>query len=95
MAVGWKMTRQIPIFPPHSASIRFHPFSRHTFGGDVVSQPTENETVACKNSVKQGTPRLNRIACNWGDVHVDAARNEDNLLYFCKILRINELHGCN
>jgi len=32
MAVGWKMIRQIPIFPPHSASIQllshFLPFFR-------------------------------------------------------------------
>ena len=95
MAVGWKMIRQNPIFPPHSASIRFHPFSRHSFSGEVVSHPTVNGIVACKDSVKPGTPRLNSIACNWhvsihyqksikilvpGEVHVDTARNEDNLL---------------
>ena len=110
MAVGWKMTQQIPIFPPHSAFIPLPSLSRHSFSGEVVSHPTVNGIVACKDSVKPGTPRLNSIACNWhvsihyqksikilvhGDVHMDAARNKDNLLYFCKILRINELHGCN
>ena len=81
MAVGWKMTRQIPIFPPHSASIRFHSaciplafhlhstsirfhsFSHHSSGGDVVSRATGNGTVVCKDCVKLGTPRLNRIVC--------------------------------
>ena len=39
MAMGWKMTRQIPIF---SSSFRFHPTSCHSLGRDVVSRVTGN-----------------------------------------------------
>ena len=61
MAMGWKMTRQIPIFPPHSAFIPLPSLSRHSFSGEVVSHPTVNGIVACKDSVKPGTPQLNYI----------------------------------
>lgn len=82
MAVGWKITRQNPIFPPHSASIRFHsacipltfrlhstsirfhPFSHHFSGRDVVSRATGSGIVACKNSVKPGSPDLTALSVN-------------------------------
>ena len=53
---GGKTGRQNLIFSSHSAS-------RHCLGRNVVSQATGSRIVACKNSVKPGTPRLNHVAC--------------------------------
>lgn len=64
MAVGWKMTRQkILFFLLIPLAFHFHPFSRHSSGRDVVSRATGSGIVACENSVKPETPRLNRIVC--------------------------------
>ena len=68
LAVGWKMTRQNPNFPPHPAFIplpfRFPLFFRR----DVVSR-------AIGNLLKILVP---------SEVQVDAARYKDNLLCFRK-----------
>ena len=45
-----------------SSSSHFHPFSSHSFGGDVVSRATGSGIMVRKNSVEPGTPRPNRIA---------------------------------
>ena len=93
--MGWKNRWQNRIF---LSSFRF----RHCLVRYVVSRATGNRTVACRNSVKPGTPKHNRIACNAtiyqhitrnlskilvpGEVHVDVVRNKDNLLYSHKAL---------
>ena len=62
-----------------SSSFRFHPASCHSLGRDVVSRATGS---------------LSKILVP-SEVHVDAALNKDNLLYFHKILQINKLHRRN
>ena len=78
LAVGWKMTRQNPNFPPHPAFIplpfRFPLFFRR----DVVSR-------AIGNLLKILVP---------SEVHVDAARNKDDLSHPHKTLQHYQLHRC-
>jgi len=57
MAVGGKLHDKILFFLLIPLPSHFHPFSYHSFGGDVVSQPTGNTSKILVPS----------------EVHVDAA----------------------